>query len=94
MDIREETKVNADQQASDQFYSTTAAGESNFISELFFLTLAAHHYGTEATLNKLEQLSKDLKYLEKQVATFEADRPRWSNVSGFSAPASPPRSRG
>lgn len=82
VDIRDETKLNADQQTSDQFYATTVTGTSNFISEVFFLTLAAHHYGIEAMIIKLDQLEKDLKHMEKQIAKFEADRPKWANVSG------------
>lgn len=80
MDIKEETKLNADQHASDRFYSNTIPGSSNFISEIFFLTLAAHHYGTEATITKLDQLEKDLKHMEKQLARFEEERPKWINV--------------
>ena len=81
VDISDETKLNADQQASDRFYSTTVDGTSNFISEIFFLTLAAHRYGTEATITKLEQLEKDLKHMEKQLQRLEAEREKWINVS-------------
>jgi ubiquitin conjugation factor E4 B len=81
VDIKEETKLNADQQTSDAFYAKEAEGTNNFISEVFFLTLAAHHYGTEATITKLDQLEKDLKHMEKQVERFEAEREKWVNVS-------------
>lgn len=74
VDIREETKLNADQNASDRFYNETAEGTSNFISEVFFLTLAAHHYGSEAASSKLEQLEKDLKRMEKSVEDIELER--------------------
>jgi len=79
IDIKEETKINADQQASDEYYSIELEGQSNFISEVFFLNLAAHHYGSEATNSKLIQLEKDLKYMEKQVVLIEADRPNFAN---------------
>lgn len=74
VDIREETKLNADQNASDRFYNEIAEGTSNFISEVFFLTLAAHHYGSEAASSKLEQLEKDLKRMEKSVEDIELER--------------------
>lgn len=79
IDMKEETKINADQHASDEYYSVEMEGQSNFISEVFFLTLAAHHYGSEATNSKLIQLEKDLKWMEKQVALIEADRPKFAN---------------
>lgn len=79
--IADETKINADQSASDQFYSQTLDGPTNFISEIFFLTVAAHHYGTEAVNTKLIQLQKDLRFLEKRVAEFEAERSKFAHVS-------------
>ncbi|PBP19477.1 ubiquitin elongating factor core [Diplocarpon rosae] len=79
VDIKEETKLNADQEASDQFYANEAPGTSNFISEIFFLTLAAHHYGSEATNGMLKNLDKDIKYLTGKVAELEAERPKFLN---------------
>ncbi|KAL9608059.1 MAG: hypothetical protein Q9167_007083 [Letrouitia subvulpina] len=74
VDIKEETKLNADQSTSDEFFSRPADGQSNFISEIFFLTLAAHHYGNEAASNKMSQLEKDLKRMEKHIEEIELDR--------------------
>lgn len=79
IDIKEETKLNADQSQSDAFYATKAAGESNFITEVFFLTLASHHYGSEAAHAKMKNLDKDIKYLEKNLSLIEAERPKLAN---------------
>ncbi|KAK3387480.1 ubiquitin elongating factor core-domain-containing protein [Podospora didyma] len=76
LDIKEETKLNADQSESDAFYATRVDGESNFITEVFFLALASHHYGSEATNSKMKTLDKDIKYMEKQLAAIEAERPK------------------
>lgn len=80
VDIKEETKLNADQAQSDNFYSQKLDGSSNFISEVFFLTLAAHHYGSEATNAKLKNLDKDIKYYEKHIKKLEADRLKFINT--------------
>ena len=80
--VRDETKINADQQTSDAFYDETVDGESNFISEIFFLTVAAHHYGSESLTSKLEQIEKDLRHMQKQIDKFEADRHRWLSSPG------------
>lgn len=80
VDIKEETKLNADQAQSDSFYAQKLAGPSNFISEIFFLTLAAHHYGSEATNAKLKNLDKDIKYFEKHIKKLEADRLKFINI--------------
>ena len=76
VNIKDETKLNADQVQSDSFYAKEVGGESNFITEVFFLTLAAHHYGSEATNSKMKQLDKDIKYYEKNLAMMEAERPK------------------
>lgn len=82
VDIKEETKLNADQSTSDRFYSDAVGGTSNFISEVFFLTLAAHHYGSEATIVKLDQLEKDLNHMEKQILRFELERHKYVSNPG------------
>ncbi|KAF1849592.1 ubiquitin fusion degradation protein-like protein UfdB [Cucurbitaria berberidis CBS 394.84] len=77
VDIKDETKINADQQTSDEFYSHKVEGTNNFISEVFFLTVAAHHYGTEAANSKLSSLQKDVKWLEKELAKMEPERHKY-----------------
>lgn len=79
MQLRDETKINADQHASDEFYSKTVDGTSNFITEIFFLTVAAHHYGSESLTSKLEQLEKDLRHMESTINKFELERHKWVN---------------
>lgn len=79
VDIKDETKINADQAAADEFYSHKEEGESNFISEAFFLTLAAHHYGSEAANSQLKNIDREIKYLEKHIRTMEAERPKLLN---------------
>ena len=75
--IEDETKINADQKTSDEFYGNKASGTNNFISEIFFLTVAAHHYGLEAANSKLSSLQKDVKWLEKELVKLEPERPKY-----------------
>lgn len=79
VDMRDETKINADQHASDAFYSKKVEGTSNFITEIFFLTVAAHHYGSESLTSKMEQLEKDVRHMESTITKFELERVRWLN---------------
>ena len=79
IDIKEETKINADQSAADKFYENHAEGTNNFISEVFFLTLAAHHYGTEAANQILSRLEKDVKNMKKHLEEIELDREKFAN---------------
>ncbi|KAI2632709.1 ubiquitin conjugation factor E4 [Hypomontagnella submonticulosa] len=76
IDMSDETKLNADQATSDAFYKTQLPGSSNFISEVFFLTLAAHHYGLGATNSKLKDLDKDIKYVEGIIKRIEEEIPK------------------
>lgn len=86
--IKDETKINADQHVSDEFYNEKAEGTTNFITEIFFLTVAAHHYGTEAANTKLSSLQRDVKWLEKELAKLETERHKYASVSG---PGRPPQ---
>ncbi|KAJ2983669.1 hypothetical protein NUW58_g6211 [Xylaria curta] len=79
VDISDETKLNADQATSDSFYNNKVEGTSNFISEIFFLNLAAHHYGLGATNSKLKDLDKDIKYVEKVLKQMEEELPNVQN---------------
>jgi ubiquitin conjugation factor E4 B len=79
VDIKDETKINADDKAAEEFYSQPASGTNNFISEVFFLTVAAHHYGTEAANSKLSTLQKDVKWLQKELVKMEAERPKYAS---------------
>ncbi|KAI9170938.1 Ubiquitin conjugation factor E4 [Paramyrothecium foliicola] len=79
IDIKDETKINADQTAADKFYAEKEEGESNFISEAFFLALAAHHYGSEASNSQLKNLDDEIKYLEKHIKLMEAERHKVAN---------------
>lgn len=70
--------MNADQKESDEFYSNNIVhGTSNFISEIFFLTVAAHHYGSSSMMSKVEQLEKDLRHMETQIDKLEQERHKW-----------------
>jgi ubiquitin conjugation factor E4 B len=81
VNIKDETKFNADQKTSDDFYDHKAEGTNNFISEVFFLTVAAHHYGTEAANTNLTSLQRDVQWLEKQLEKLELERHKFASVS-------------
>ncbi|TAQ85089.1 hypothetical protein B7494_g6589 [Chlorociboria aeruginascens] len=79
VDIKDETKLNADENASKEYYENKLDGTSNFISEIFFLTLTAHHYGSEATNAMLKSLDRDIKNITKELAMMEAERAKINN---------------
>lgn len=79
VDIREETKINADQKAADDYYAQKAEGTNNFISEVFFLTVAAHHYGTEAAQTRQGDIRKMVQRMEKDLEKAEAERVKYTD---------------
>ncbi len=79
VDIKDETKINADQDESDRFYEHPLEGTNNFISECFFLAVAAHHYGSEAARNMLKDMDRELKHMAKQIEQFETERHKYVN---------------
>jgi ubiquitin conjugation factor E4 B len=83
VDISDETKMNMDQKTSDEFFGAEAEGTNNFISEVFFLTVASHHYGTEAAQTRMSTLQKTAKRMEKDIMEFEKERHKFLSVSSL-----------
>ncbi|KKY18884.1 putative ubiquitin fusion degradation protein [Phaeomoniella chlamydospora] len=79
VDIHETTKLNADHATSEAFYGNKVTGTDNFITEIFFLTLEAHHYGIGAAHTALKNLDKELKHMQKSLDQFELDRHKFVN---------------
>jgi len=79
VDVKDETKINADEETANAFYSQHVEGKNNFISEIFFLAVAANHYGSEAARTMLKEMEKDLKHMQKQVDQFETERHKYVN---------------
>ncbi|KAK6336050.1 hypothetical protein TWF730_003421 [Orbilia blumenaviensis] len=79
VDIKNETKIQADQAASDAFYDNIVEGSANFNSEVFFLNVAAHHVGYIACINNATNLSHHLSDMEKNVERLEQERERFLN---------------
>ncbi|KAF8541369.1 ubiquitin elongating factor core-domain-containing protein [Trichophaea hybrida] len=77
LDIGDETKLNADDQSSKEFYSQTVEGTNSFITEIFFLTAAAYYYGLGATESEHELISKDIPELERHLERIEEDRQKY-----------------
>lgn len=77
VDVKDETKINADQEDSDTYYNNQVEGSNNFISDCFFLTVASHHYGTEAARNRLKDMDRELKHMNKQIEQFETERHKY-----------------
>ena len=81
LSVGSETKLNADAEASEAYYSKKLDGQSNFISDVFFLTVAAHHYGLGATEVTHDQLGRDLHEMEKHLEHMQEERAKWLNVN-------------
>jgi ubiquitin conjugation factor E4 B len=79
VDVKDETKINADEETANAFYAQHVEGKNNFISEIFFLAVAANHYGSEAARTMLKEMEKDLKHMQKQVDQFETERHKYVN---------------
>ena len=74
VNISDETKLNADQAQADAFYAKTADGQSKFVSEVFFLNMASHHYGMGGVNQKFKDMDREIKHMEEQATEIEEER--------------------
>ncbi|KAK9356525.1 ubiquitin elongating factor core-domain-containing protein [Lipomyces doorenjongii] len=79
IDIKEEVKLDADQHTFDEYMAERVEGVPNFISEVFYLNVASHHYGLGGAMHNLGQLGNDIKDLEKHLQQLETEQPNWIN---------------
>ncbi|CAG8708529.1 9385_t:CDS:10, partial [Acaulospora morrowiae] len=82
IDVSQETKIKATQQEYDEYCSQPTRNNDapNFISEIFFLTIAMHHYGPLHCYEKYNNLIKDLSELQRQYERLRADQPNWTGA--------------
>ncbi|KAK9472807.1 ubiquitin elongating factor core-domain-containing protein [Dipodascopsis tothii] len=86
LDVREEVKLDADQSTFDGYVAArraelaaAPAPAPNFISEVFFLNVASHHYGLGAAMQNQSQLGNDIADMDKHLRQLEAERVKWAN---------------
>ncbi|EPY51744.1 ubiquitin-protein ligase E4 [Schizosaccharomyces cryophilus OY26] len=80
IDFKEETKLNADQKSSEEFFSHGFEGPNNFISDIFFINLSYHHFGINAAVKALEQTIVSIRDSEKLRERLEAEQTINSNT--------------
>ncbi|BFZ61767.1 Ubiquitin conjugation factor E4 [Saitoella coloradoensis] len=80
LQIAEETKLSADEREAATFYGNKADGVTNFISEVFFLNVAAHHYGLGLALQERESLIKEIEDWKKKLERGRMEEPRFANT--------------
>ncbi|KAK9322484.1 ubiquitin elongating factor core-domain-containing protein [Lipomyces orientalis] len=79
IDIKEEVKLDADQHTFDEYVADRMDSVPNFISEVFYLNVASHHYGLGGAMQNLGQLGNDIKDLEKHLQQLETEQANWIN---------------
>ena len=63
--------------------STTAP--PNFISEIFYLTLAANHIGQQKIVNNMEELARQYEDIRRHLDAIQNDQ-SWRGVRRMSSP--------
>ncbi|KAI9321206.1 ubiquitin elongating factor core-domain-containing protein [Dichotomocladium elegans] len=76
LDLTEDTKITADQVQSDARYKNRQVKDHNFITEIFYLTLASLHYGTIRAFVYYNELKKEHAELKRQMERMEQDLSR------------------
>lgn len=71
VETSDETKLCADEQTAKEFYKETLSGNNNFISEIFFLSLAGHYYGAEPLHNTAKNLDHEVRVYTGELERME-----------------------
>ncbi|MBW0490567.1 hypothetical protein O181_030282 [Austropuccinia psidii MF-1] len=82
LNIREETKINATKEESDQFFESMDSAHTagvNFISEIFFLNVAIFRLGILAVSKNWDKKAREIDDMKKELERAEADR-RWDGT--------------
>lgn len=77
IDIKDETRISATSEEASQWENThrlsAGAPPPNFISDIFYLTLALGHYGLQKTIRTFEDLSKEHDEVRRHLDNITAD---------------------
>lgn len=81
VDISDETKIQADQEAADQYFANKSEEESNFITHAFFLTVGYVHYGNGGLIQQQTTLKRLIDDHRDKLARLELELERWKGTS-------------
>lgn len=73
IDISEESRVNSSIPEANEYFKEQT-GETNFISDCFFLTLAYFHYGVGGIYLRYDRLKNQIKQMAERVDLITSDR--------------------
>ncbi|KAI0712081.1 ubiquitin elongating factor core-domain-containing protein [Earliella scabrosa] len=77
IDITEETRVNATNDEAENWRKENEAATTappNFISEIFYLTLAANHIGQQKIVNNMEELARQYEDIRRHLDAIQNDQ--------------------
>ncbi|KAI8591732.1 ubiquitin elongating factor core-domain-containing protein [Geranomyces variabilis] len=79
VDIADDTRINADKKHYEQYTNEWKSRNPNppaahFVADVFFLTLALHHYGLISIIRTSGQQTKHIEELRKHVSKLKAER--------------------
>ncbi|KAJ4482100.1 ubiquitin conjugation factor E4 [Lentinula aciculospora] len=76
IDITEETRIKATAQEASQWAGENHAIEGsapNFVSDIFYLTVAMSHYGYQKTISSYNELDKHMEDIERHLSFLNGD---------------------
>ncbi|KAL6304363.1 ubiquitin conjugation factor E4 [Sparassis latifolia] len=75
VDVKEETRINATSDEAEKWRQSNEAPAipPNFISDIFYLTLAMNHYGYQKTVSTFDDLAKQYDEINRHLEMLEGD---------------------
>lgn len=75
VDLDGETRLMADETTTHAYYAQQVSGDNNFISHVFFLNVAYHHYGLGATMSTHQKLMEKIRDMQKYKDRMQSQQP-------------------
>ena len=90
LDISEETRINVDLESAVYISKSFMANNPNhptpnFVTEIFYLTIAAHHYGPLSAIRLYKNFTKELEGMQAQLSRVHNvyESGAWNSIDAF-----------
>jgi ubiquitin conjugation factor E4 B len=76
-DVTEETRINTDKSTLEEYIKNiknSNGNAPNFVSDIFFITIASHHFGVMSIIRHFHNMNKQIEKMVEQLEKLKKDQ--------------------